>query len=147
MKTKIHGFTLIEVMIVVAIVGILAAIAIPSYTESVRRGARADARASILTVMQQQERFFTQNNTYAAFPNTAQAAGFKNYSGDAGYATARWVLSAAACGGSTLANCVVITAVPQVAASDTVVTSIAFTSGGAANCLPASVPVAQCWPR
>ena len=46
---KTHrGFTLIEVMIVVAIVGILSAIALPSYNEYIRRGHRAEARAGLL---------------------------------------------------------------------------------------------------
>lgn len=46
------GFTLIELMIVVAIVGILSAVAYPSYTEYVRRGHRADARAGLLQAQQ-----------------------------------------------------------------------------------------------
>ena len=53
------GFTLIELMIVVAIVGILSAVAYPSYTEYVRRGHRADARAGLLQAQQWLERAAT----------------------------------------------------------------------------------------
>ena len=61
------GFTLIELMIVVAIVGILAAIAYPSYVEQVRKGRRADAMAQMVTLAQAYERFYTSNNTYVGF--------------------------------------------------------------------------------
>ena len=66
-----QGFTLIELMIVVAIVGILSAIAYPSYTEFVRRGHRADARAGLLQAQQWLERAATATGTYpltASFP-------------------------------------------------------------------------------
>lgn len=61
------GFTLIELMIAVAIVGILAAIAYPSYQEQVRKGRRADAMAQLVTLAQAYERFYTSNNTYEGF--------------------------------------------------------------------------------
>ncbi len=66
-----QGFTLIELMIVVAIVGILSAIAYPSYQEYVRRGHRAEARAGLLQAAQWMERSATAMGTYplaAQFP-------------------------------------------------------------------------------
>lgn len=66
-----RGFTLIESMIVVAIVTILGAIAYPSYTEHIRRGHRAEARAGLLQAQQWLERSATATGTYpaaSAFP-------------------------------------------------------------------------------
>lgn len=59
-----HGFTLIEMMIVVAIIGILAAIAYPSYDEYVKRGNRTEGQALLSDAAARQERYFSQNNVY-----------------------------------------------------------------------------------
>ncbi|MGN6701858.1 MAG: type IV pilin protein [Burkholderiaceae bacterium] len=61
-----RGFTLIELMIVLAIVAILAAIAYPSYQEQVRKSRRADAQAVLTEAAQWMERYYTQNNNYDA---------------------------------------------------------------------------------
>lgn len=59
-----RGFTLIELMVVVAIVGVLAAVAIPSYQEYAVKSRRADGRVLLLEVAQKQERWYTENMTY-----------------------------------------------------------------------------------
>jgi type IV pilus assembly protein PilE len=61
---KVKGFTLIELMIVVAIVGILASIAYPSYMDSVTKSRRSDAQAALLGLAQAMERNYTSNTTY-----------------------------------------------------------------------------------
>lgn len=66
-----HGFTLIEVMMVVAIVGILTAVALPNYNEYIRRGHRADARAGLLQAQQWLERASTATGVY---PTTLPAS-------------------------------------------------------------------------
>ncbi|MFD1892661.1 type IV pilin protein [Ottowia beijingensis] len=73
MTKRQRGFTLIELMITVAVIGILAAIAYPSYAEYVRRGHRAEARAGMLQAAQWMERAATATGTYpltANFPDS-----------------------------------------------------------------------------
>ena len=66
MKKGTSGFTLIELMIVVAVVGILAAIAYPAYTDYVRKARRADAQANMLDIQIKAERYRGYNNSYPA---------------------------------------------------------------------------------
>lgn len=60
-----QGFTLIELMVALAIVGILVGIAVPSYQDSVRKSRRAQAKADLAEIAQGMERYYTVNNTYA----------------------------------------------------------------------------------
>lgn len=69
-----QGFTLIELMIVVAIIGILASVAYPSYTDSVQRSNRADAKSTMMQVANQEERFFTENNAYGSLTAIGNAS-------------------------------------------------------------------------
>ena len=71
-----RGFTLVELMVVVAIVAILGTIAVSSYTSSVRKSRRTEARTALLDLASREERFMSTNSTYSDIP------------ADLGYATA-----------------------------------------------------------
>jgi len=78
------GFSLIELMIVVGVIGLLAAVVYPSYQSAVRKANRADAKRVMLDIAQSEERYFTNNNQYLAFGGAPAAAtgGFANQSPD-----------------------------------------------------------------
>jgi type IV pilus assembly protein PilE len=65
MKTRRNGFTLIELMIVVAVLAILAAIAYPSYGEFTRRSNRNAAQSLLMDLSQRQQQFFSQQRAFA----------------------------------------------------------------------------------
>jgi len=89
------GFTLIELMITVAIIAILGAIAYPTYTDFVERGRRNDAKAVMLEAAQFMERRFTENRSYsgATLPTSLTQAPRE---GDAWYAISVNIPSATA---------------------------------------------------
>lgn len=77
---KNWGFSLIELMIVVAIVGLLASVAYPSYQNYVRRAARAEARAAMMAMAQLQERNFTDRGLYVAVTTSTNTQPWANHS-------------------------------------------------------------------
>ena len=64
-RANARGFTLMELMIAVAVVGILAGVAVPSYREHVAASRRSDGKAALLAVAQLMERAYTEQGTYA----------------------------------------------------------------------------------
>ena len=108
---KQKGFNLIELMIVVTIIGILAAIAYPQYSQYVTQARRNDGIATLLQIMQQQERFFTEQLTYTA---DLTALGYTvDGGGKASTENGHYRVSAAVCTGETIDRCVNLTAEPQ----------------------------------
>ncbi len=64
-RPRIGGFTLIELMVAVVVIGILVAVAWPSYQDSVRKSHRADAQALLMDLAQQEQRYFLDARSYA----------------------------------------------------------------------------------
>lgn len=128
------GFTLIEVMIVVGIVAILAAVAYPSYMDSVRKGWRAEARSALVQEMQQQERYFTQLGKY-------KSTVFKADSSDLGSA-GKYVLTAV-CDPSPCTGKLTLTATLKSPFSDPQVGNVSIDSTGVKSCTGTELD--RCW--
>ena len=83
MRHRVKGFTLIELMVTVAIVAILAAIAYPSFIDQIRKSRRAEGKAVLLQTVQNIERFNTLSNSYAT--SAASAVGASGVMSEHGY--------------------------------------------------------------
>jgi type IV pilus assembly protein PilE len=85
---RARGFTLIELMIVVAIVAILAAVAFPMYTNYIQRGKITEATSSLSELRLRAERWFSDNRTYVGFNQAIQGAKYFTFACDPVTATA-----------------------------------------------------------
>ncbi len=75
MKLTTRGFTLIELMMTVAVVAILAAVAYPSYRNQLLRSHRVEAKSALLQMQVAQEKYFLQNNAYGSLTALGLSAG------------------------------------------------------------------------
>lgn len=103
---RTHGFTLVELMIVVVIVGILAGVAYPSFRDQARRSARAEARAALLDGASRQEQYWLDNKSYTATLSDLQIAATTE--------SEKYAISVdAASAGCPIARCYSLRATPQ----------------------------------
>lgn len=102
-RSNQSGFSLIEVMIVVAIMGILASIAMPAYQDYIRSGNAAEAPANLANCRVQAEQFFQDNFTYVGFVCAPSDARFFDYSIDNQSATT-YTLRATGRAGQNMGN-------------------------------------------
>lgn len=75
-RRRAAGFSLVELMVSVLIVGILASIALPAYNSQIRKSRRTEARTAVLDLAGREERFMAANNTYTADPAALGYAAF-----------------------------------------------------------------------
>ncbi|MDD4904996.1 MAG: type IV pilin protein [Methylobacter tundripaludum] len=141
--TKQQAFTLIELMVTVAIVGILAGIAYPSYQDSVMKSRRADAKGALLGFANAMERHFTETNSYLGAGTTNGNTGIPTVFSatspvDGGTAYYNLTINTATAVSYTL------NAVPTGAQTNDKCGTLSLTQTGVRG-ISTAIPVADCW--
>jgi len=109
-----QGFTLLELMIAVVIIGILAAVAYPAYEDALRKGRRADGHVSLINHASKQEQYFLENKSYARTMTNIGGSANPAPSADA-YYTISVKAATLAC---PIATCFILEAAPAGAQSN-----------------------------
>lgn len=137
--TRQTGFSLIELMITVAVVAILASIATPMYQDQVRKTRRADGFACLMEATQRQESYFYTNNTYTTLPADIS---LNATCGVDGYYT----LSFAAGISGDIATSYLATATrASLQVADTKCGDLTISSEGVKGNANATLPATSCW--
>lgn len=134
---KVGGFTLIELMVTVAVVAILASIAYPSYTSQVRKSKRAAAKAELVEYAQRAERHHTLNNSYSSFTFAESGATTIASPRDGSKAIYQVTFNA------PTANTFTITAVPQGDQAKDPCATMSVNQAGVKT--PANTSAQECW--
>ena len=142
------GFSLIELLVALAIMSLLLALAVPAYHGYVVRAKRVQGQAALLRLMQQQERYYSQNNHYLAFSAASPAPQFPWWSGEGGAAGSAYEIEALACPGLTIGQCVLLRAMPGTSKVDAQFQDadcgvLSLNSTGQRG---SSGPASHCWP-
>jgi type IV pilus assembly protein PilE len=147
MRVKHSGFTLIELMIVVALIAILASLAMSAYGKYVLRARRVEAKTALNLVMQTQEKYFTSYNKYTADltgPATDGLALVGSCGGNVGSEGCKYFITAALVNGSN--QNVSLTATPQGAQASDVCGPLVLTAAGVKTPAPVVAHTnGACW--
>lgn len=145
-----RGFTLVEMLIVLAIVSILGAIAYPGYLRHVVKTRRVEAQLALVDAMQKQEQYRALHHTYVAFSSASTEADSRQFRWwlGSGPATSAYELEGRACEGQDISQCIELRATPGTAKvdsrfSDRDCGTLSLDSTGAQA---ASGGAPRCWP-
>ncbi|TDK63606.1 type IV pilin protein [Sapientia aquatica] len=141
--TPQSAITLIELVIALALLSLVATLAFPMYHDAILKVRRTEAKTALYNVMQQQERFYTQKNSYAEFNSVNDQASFKKWSGES-KSTSHYELSAQACHGKTLKECVQLTATP-IDFNDPICGDLVLDSANNKSYSKGTSPNSACW--
>lgn len=140
-----QGFTLIEILIAVAIIGILITIALPAYQDSTLRSGRAEAKSELLQVAVDQERYYSSFNTYIddATPMTTPTVADRDRTTGNGL----YLISVAACAGGAIGNCFLATATAQGVQLDDLCDTLTLSNTGVRGATGTGATAEECWQR
>lgn len=150
MRRRAAGFTLAELLVVLAVIALLGAVAYPSYSRQVVKARRIEAQMALVDTMQRQEQFRAQHRSYLAFSSQADsedARQFKWWLGREAAASA-YEIDGYACPGRAIAECIELRARPgtenvDAGFADAECGTLTYDSTGAQG---ASGTSERCWP-
>ena len=138
-----QGFTLIELMIVVAVVAILASVAYPAYTEQIRKARRAEAKSTILNIASLQERFRSDNGFYGEVTDITGSL-VNNIDSESGYYNITIACPPAAnCPAAARPQTFIITATTQI--TDAECGNFTYTQAGTVGITGPIANLGVCW--
>ena len=149
-QSQTAGFTLAELLIVLAVIALLGAVAYPSYSRQIVKARRIEAQMALVDTMQRQEQFRAQHRTYLAFSAQADSADARQFKWWLGReaASSAYELDGYACPGREIEECIELRARPgtenvDAGFADAECGTLTYSSTGA---LGASGPSDRCWP-
>jgi type IV pilus assembly protein PilE len=144
-RIRQKGFTIIELMIVVVIVGVLMMVALPAYQDSLQKGRRADGMAALMDAAGRQEKFMLDRSTYT---EDMADLGYVTTEGEVDYISpeGHYSIAATACDDGVITNCYELTAEPapgSVQLKDKKCTSFILNSNGTKGATGSLA--SECW--